>query len=47
MKRALSLTLVLLLLVSALVGCGSHEQLLESCPIYREIFLSQTGGEIA
>ncbi|MBQ6654007.1 MAG: ABC transporter ATP-binding protein [Erysipelotrichaceae bacterium] len=31
----------------ALVGSGTHGQLLESCPIYREIFLSQTGGEIA
>ena len=28
----------------ALVGAGTHAQLLESCPIYREIYLSQTGG---
>ena len=31
----------------ALVGAGTHAQLLESCPIYREIYLSQTGGEAA
>ena len=28
----------------ALVGAGTHAELLERCPIYREIFLSQTGG---
>lgn len=28
----------------ALVGAGTHAELLESCPIYREIYLSQTGG---
>ncbi len=28
----------------ALVGAGTHGELLESCPIYREIYLSQTGG---
>ena len=31
----------------ALVGAGTHAQLLENCPIYREIFLSQTGGGAA
>ena len=31
----------------ALVGAGSHEELLESCGIYKEIYLSQTGGEAA
>lgn len=31
----------------ALVGAGTHAQLLETCPIYREIFLSQTGGGVA
>ena len=31
----------------ALVGAGTHAELLESCPIYREIYLSQTGGELA
>ncbi|MCR5067384.1 MAG: ABC transporter ATP-binding protein/permease [Erysipelotrichaceae bacterium] len=31
----------------ALVGVGRHEELLESCDIYREIYLSQTGGEVA
>ena len=29
----------------ALVGAGTHAELLETCPIYREIYLSQTGGE--
>ena len=27
-----------------LVANGRHEQLLEDCSIYREIYLSQTGG---
>ena len=31
----------------AVVGAGTHAELLESCPIYREIYLSQTGGEAA
>ena len=30
-----------------LAGAGTHEQLLESCSIYREIYLSQTGGGAA
>ncbi|MBR1812369.1 MAG: ABC transporter ATP-binding protein [Lachnospiraceae bacterium] len=29
----------------ALVGCGTHQELLESCSIYREIYLSQTGDK--
>lgn len=28
-----------------LVGCGQHEELYESCPLYREICQSQEGGE--
>ncbi len=31
----------------AIVGAGKHAELLESCPIYREIYLSQTGGASA
>ena len=31
----------------ALVGAGTHAELLESCSIYREIYLSQTGGGAA
>ena len=31
----------------ALAGTGTHEELLESCSIYREIYLSQTGGGAA
>ena len=31
----------------AVVGTGTHSELLESCPIYREIYLSQTGGGAA
>ena len=30
-----------------LAGTGTHAELLESCPIYREIYLSQTGGGAA
>lgn len=31
----------------AVAGAGTHAELLESCPIYREIYVSQTGGGIA
>ena len=31
----------------ALVGAGTHAELLDSCRIYREIYLSQTGGGAA
>ena len=31
----------------ALVGAGTHAELLERCSIYREIYLSQTGGGAA
>ena len=31
----------------ALVGEGTHAELLERCDIYREIYLSQTGGGAA
>ena len=31
----------------ALAGAGTHAELLESCPVYREIYLSQTGGGAA
>ena len=27
-----------------IVGCGSHQGLLDSCSVYREIYASQTGG---
>ncbi|MGM9550275.1 MAG: ABC transporter ATP-binding protein, partial [Faecousia sp.] len=30
----------------ALVGCGTHGQLLERCGVYREIYASQTGGNL-
>ena len=30
-----------------LAGAGTHAELLESCSIYREIYLSQTGGVVA
>ena len=28
-----------------LIGAGTHEELLETCSVYREIYASQTGGE--
>lgn len=31
----------------AVAGAGTHAELLENCPIYQEIYLSQTGGGIA
>ncbi len=30
-----------------LLAVGTHEQLLQSCPLYKEIHLSQTGGDVA
>ena len=36
---------IFVLAAGALAGAGTHEELLKSCPIYREIYLSQTGGE--
>ena len=35
---------IFVLAEGALAGAGTHAELLETCPIYREIFLSQTGG---
>lgn len=29
-----------------IVGCGTHEELLENCPIYKEIYDSQLGGDL-
>ena len=29
-----------------MVGLGAHEDLLQNCPIYREIYESQYGGEV-
>ena len=29
-----------------LVDCGTHAQLLERCGVYREIYASQTGGNL-
>ncbi|MDE7220957.1 MAG: ABC transporter ATP-binding protein/permease [Oscillospiraceae bacterium] len=29
----------------AIVGCGSHQELMESCPVYRDICYSQMGNE--
>ena len=28
-----------------IAGAGTHAELLENCGIYREIYISQTGGE--
>ena len=30
-----------------LIGSGAHDELLRTCPIYREIYASQTGGGVA
>lgn len=38
--------LILVLDDGALIGCGTHNELLQSCPIYREISQSQMGGAI-
>ena len=36
---------ILVLDDGALVGCGSHDELLENCDVYREIYDSQFGGK--
>ena len=36
---------ILVLNDGALVGCGSHDELLENCEVYREIYDSQFGGK--
>ena len=46
-NRLLAINRIFVLADGAIVGAGTHAQLLESCPIYREIYLSQTGGEAA
>ena len=37
--------LILVLDDGRMVGRGTHAELLESCPVYREIYESQYGGE--
>ncbi|MBP5237147.1 MAG: ABC transporter ATP-binding protein [Clostridia bacterium] len=37
---------IIVLSDGAVVGNGTHEELLETSAVYREIYLSQTGGEI-
>ncbi len=39
--------LILVLDDGKVVGKGTHEELLESCPVYREIYDSQFGGEVS
>ncbi len=36
---------ILVLDDGALVGCGTHDELLENCEVYREIYDSQFGGK--
>ena len=38
---------ILVLDNGALVGCGTHDALLENCSVYREIYDSQLGGKEA
>jgi ABC-type multidrug transport system fused ATPase/permease subunit len=38
--------LILVLDDGELAGCGTHEQLLESCPVYQEIYYSQFQKEV-
>ena len=39
--------LLLALLMLLLAGCGTHDELLKSCPVYREIYDSQFRKEDA
>lgn len=38
--------LILVMDKGAVIGCGTHDELVESCPIYNEIAESQMGGAI-
>ena len=38
--------LILVLEEGRVIGAGRHEQLLETCEVYREISLSQMGGAL-
>ena len=38
--------LILVLDEGRIIGKGNHEQLLENCPVYREIRDSQMGGAL-
>ncbi len=37
---------ILVLDEGEMVGCGTHSELLESCPVYQEIYYSQFPGEV-
>ena len=38
--------LILVMDKGAVIGCGTHDELVASCPIYNEIAESQMGGAI-
>ena len=42
----MALDSILVLDEGRMIGCGTHEQLLETCPVYRDIYQSQM-GEVA
>ena len=39
------MTHILVMEAGEIVGYGTHEELMESCEIYRDIYQSQMGGE--
>ncbi len=41
----MSLDCILMLDEGRILGCGTHEELMENCPPYREIYQTQMGGE--
>jgi ATP-binding cassette subfamily B protein len=43
-SSALTADQIILLDSGRIVGCGTHGQLLETSPIYQEIYRSQLGG---
>ncbi|MBE5807710.1 MAG: ABC transporter ATP-binding protein, partial [Clostridiales bacterium] len=38
--------LIIVLEDGAVAGMGTHDELMESCAVYREIYSSQYGGEV-
>lgn len=43
---AMSCDQIFVLDKGAIIASGKHKELINSCPLYREIYVSQTGGEI-
>ena len=41
----MSMDRILVMENGTMLGYGTHDELLATCEVYRDIFISQTGGE--